>query len=165
MHSNYSKPASWNTVHYHLEATVFLENLLTHSGNYTVKYASTLSLNLKRKVVTVGENITLTRFVSPVTENLSITLIYASTNGTFQQTVHTLANGTFKASFKPKSEGEWTVQAVFQGSDTIHPSSSSILKFRVEPPSFLSKYSIYIFAGIGAVACMAAVIYVKKFRE
>ena len=159
-----NQPAG-TTVHYHVEATDSLENSLTYSGNYTVKYASTLSLNLTRKAVTIGENITLTGFVSPAAENLPITLIYASTNGTFQQTVYTLANGTFKASFKPKSEGEWTVQAVFQGSDTIHPSSSSMLKFRVEPPSFLSRYSIYIFAGIGAVACIAAVIYVKKFRE
>ena len=76
-----------------------------------------------------------------------------------------MANGTFTASFRPLSEGEWTVQAVFQGSSTMYPNSSNILKFKVAPPSFLSRYSIYIFAGVGAVACIAAIVYVKKFRE
>jgi len=159
------KQPAGTTVKYRIEAVDLLENFLTYSGNYTVKYASMLSLNLTREAVTIGENITLTGFVSPAAENLPLTLIYTSANGTFQQTLYTLANGTFKASFKPESEGEWTVQAIFNGSNTLYGNSSKILKFKVEPPSFLSKYSTYIFTGIGVAVCIAAVIYVKRFRE
>ncbi|RLI22253.1 hypothetical protein DRO54_01645, partial [Candidatus Bathyarchaeota archaeon] len=153
------------TVNYKVEAIDTLENLLVYAGNYTVKYASTVGLNLTRETLTLGENVTLTGYVSPAAESLPVTLIYISANETLTQTVYTLANGTFKASFKPTSEGEWTVQATFEGSSTIYGNSSEILKFKVEPPSFLSRYSIYIFASVGATICIAAIIYVKKFRE
>ena len=159
-----AQPAG-TTVNYRVEAFDVLENLLVYSGNYTVKYASTLSLDLTREAITIGENISITGYVTPATENLPITIICTSVNETLMQTVYTLANGTFKASFKPTTEGEWTVQATFEGSSTLYGNSSKTLKFKVEPPSFLSRYSIYIFAGIGAAACIAAIVYVKKFRE
>ena len=159
-----AQPAG-TTVNYRVEALDMLENLLTYSGNYTVKHDTRLSLNLTRKTVTLGENITLFGFISPAAENLPVILIYTSANETFQQTVYTLPNGTFTASFKPSNEGKWAVQATFQGNNVLYSNSSSIAEFKVEPPSFLRKYSIHIFAGVGVAVCVAAVIYIKKFRE
>jgi len=159
-----AQPAG-TTVNYRVEALDVLENLLVYSGSYTVKHASTLSLDLTREAITIGESISITGYVTPATENLPITIICTSANETLRQTVYTLANGTFKASFKPTSEGEWTVQATFEGSSTLYGNSSKTLKFKVEPPSFLSRYSIYIFAGVGASICIAAIVYLKKFRE
>ncbi|MDH5782348.1 MAG: hypothetical protein OEZ35_01595 [Candidatus Bathyarchaeota archaeon] len=153
------------TVRYKVEAADVLENFLVYKGNYTVKYDSQLNLTLKAEAIFIGENITLTGLINPPSENLSITLIYTSVNGTFQQTVFTLAGGAFTASFKPSVEGDWIVQAMFEGNNMLCGSLSSSLRFKVEPPSFLSQYSMYIVGGAGAGIAVVAVVYLKKRRE
>jgi len=95
---------------------------------------------------------------------LSVTIIYTSANGTFQQTVFTSANGTFTGSFKPPAEGDWSVQALLEGNSMYYRSSSVFLRFKVEPPSFLSQYSTYIYAGVGIGIAGIALFYVKKRR-
>jgi hypothetical protein len=49
----------------------------------------------------------------------------------------------------------------------LYESSSQTSNFAVNPPSFFSQYSTYIFVGVGggASVVIAAVVYVKKFRE
>jgi hypothetical protein len=152
------------TVKYTIEAADVLENVLVYNGSYTVKYDSQLNLTLGTEAISTGENITLTGLITPPSENLSITLICTFANGTVQQTVYTIADGTFTASFKPSMEGDWIVQAVFEGNNMLYRSSSSSLKFKVEPPSFLSQYSMYIFAGAGAGIGIAAFVFIRKRR-
>jgi hypothetical protein len=153
------------TVKYKAEGVDVLENVLTCNGSYTVKYASQLDITLEAGAVLIGENITVTGLITPPSENVSITLIYTSTNGTFQQTANAIANGTFTASFKPPAEVDWHVQAVFEGNNMLYGSSSPSLKFTVEPPSLFSQYSMYIFAGAGAGIAITAIVYVAKRRE
>ena len=153
------------TVRYSVEAPDVLENILVYKGNYTVKYDSQLNLTLKAEAISIGENITLTGLINPTSENLSVTLIYTSANGTFQQTVYTLVDGTFTASFKPSVEGDWIVQAMFEGNNMLYRSLSPSLRFKVEPPSFLSQYSMYIYGGAGAGIAVIAVVYLRKRRE
>jgi hypothetical protein len=152
------------TVRYEVEAPDVLENILAYNGSYSVKYNSQLNLTLKAEAIFIGENITSTGIVNPAGENLSLTLLYTSKNGTFKQIVSTSVNGTFAASFKPSVEGEWIVQAMFEGSNKNYPSSSSSLRFRVETPSFLSQYSMYIFAGAGVGVAVIGFVFVKKRR-
>jgi hypothetical protein len=153
------------TVKYKVEAADVLESVLVYNGSYTVKYDSQLNLTLTVEAIPLGENITLTGLITPPTGNLSITLSYTSVNETFQQTVYTLADGTFTASFKPSAEGNWFVQAVFEGNSMLYGSSSPSLKFKVEPQSFLTQYSMHIYAGAGAGIAIIAVVFVKKRRE
>ncbi len=153
------------TVKYKAEGVDVLENVLTCNGSYTVKYASQLDITLEAGAVLIGENITVTGLITPPSENVSITLIYTSTNGTFQQTANAIANGTFTDSFKPPAEVDWHVQAVFEGNNMLYGSSSPSLKFTVEPPSLFSQYSMYIFAGAGAGIAITAIVYVAKRRE
>lgn len=136
--------------------------VLIYNGSYAVKHMSQLNLTLNVEAISIGENITLTGFITPPAQNLSITLIYTSINGTFQQTVFTSSNGTFTGSFKPSTEGKWSFEAMFEGNSMFCRSSSVFLMFKVEPPSFISQYSTYIFAGVGIAG--VAVFYVKKRR-
>jgi len=158
--------AAGTTVSYEAEATDVLENTLVYRGNYTVKYASQLNLTLKTKEISIGQNITLTGQITPPVENLALTLTFTSENGTVRQTVYTAEEGVFAGSFKPTKEGTWLVQAVFSGDNMTYPCSSKPLQFKVGPPSFLSQYSTYIYAGIGGGAgtVAVAVIYIKKRR-
>jgi hypothetical protein len=153
------------TVKYKAEAADVLENVLTYNGSYTVKYASQLNLTLKTDAIFMGENITVNGLVMPPSDNVSITLIYTSTNGTFQQTAYAIANGSFTASFRPPAEVDWHVQAVFEGNNMLYGSSSLSLKFKVDPPSIFSQYSMYIYAGVGAGIAITAIAYVVKRRE
>jgi len=155
------------TVNYEAKAGDVLENTLVYRGNYTVKHASQLNMTLKAKEIAIGENITLTGQITPPTHNLTISLVFTSANGTFNQAVYTSENGVFTSSFKPTKEGSWVVQAVFSGNNMIYPCSSESLRFKVGPPSFFSLYGTYIFAGAGAGAgtVAVAVVYIKKRRE
>jgi len=153
------------TIKYNVEAPDVLENILVYKGNYTVKYDSQLNLTLETEAISIGKNITLTGLITPQSENLPITLVYTSANGTFQQTVFTSADGNFTASFRPSAEGDWIVQAEFEGSNMLFGSLSPSLRFKVKPPSFLSQYSTYIYVGAVAGIAVVAVVYIKKRRE
>jgi len=159
--------AAGTTVSYAAEATDLLENTLVYKGNYTVKYASQLNFTLKAKEISIGQNITLIGLLTPPTANQTVTLVFTSSNGTAKQALFTTNNGTFTGSFKPAKEDTWLVQAIFSGSNMIYPCSSESLTFKVGPPSFLSLYSTYIYAGVGAGAgtVIVAVVYIKKRRE
>jgi len=158
--------AAGTIVTYKIKAADVLENTLIYHGNYTVKYASQLNITLRSPTISIGENMTLTGLITPPTENLAITLVFTSANGTLQQTVHALENGTFRATFKPPTQGNWMVQAMFKGNNMLYEASSQTLQFMVNPPSFLSQYSTYIFAGVGTGAgfVVAAFVYIKKRR-
>jgi len=155
------------TVKYKVEATDVFENVLTRSGNYTVKYASQLNLTARTEAISIGENITLNGLITPPDANLTITLVFTSTNGTFEQTVCTQENGVFTASFRPSTQGSWLVQAAFKGNNILYASSSQSIKFNVNSQSFLSQYAMYIYAGVGAGAgtTIIAFFYIKKRRE
>jgi len=155
------------TVSYVAKAEDSIENTLIYRGSYTVKYASQLNMTLKANDISIGENATLTGQITPPHQNLTITLIFTSVNGTFKQTVYTTDKGTFMGSFRPSTEGGWLVQALFSGNDIMYPCSSESLKLKVVPPSFLSQYGTYVLAGVGAGAGTLAVtvVYIKKRRE
>jgi hypothetical protein len=155
------------TVRYRIEAVDVLENSLTYNGSYVVKYLSQLNLTLKSDAISIGENLTLSGLVTPPGENLTISLVFKSTNTTKQQLVRTGPEGTFVASYRPPTEGKWMVQATFDGSNLLFESTSQMLEFSVNPPSFMSQYSIYIYVGggVGTVAAIAAVVVIRRRRD
>jgi len=158
--------AAGTAVKYRVQATDILENIMIYKGNYTVKYASQLNLTLKTEAISIGENITLTGLITPTSESLTITLVFTSANGTFEQAVYTQDKGTFATSFKPSTQGSWMVQAVFEGNNMLYGSSSPSAMFKVNPPSFLSQYGTYIYAGagVGAGTALMAFVYIRKRR-
>jgi hypothetical protein len=159
--------AASTTVSYEARATDVFENTLVYRGNFSVKYASQLNLTLKTKEISIGQNITVAGQIIPPFENLVLTLSFTSENGTIKQTVYSAEEGNFSSSFKPTTEGTWLVKAIFSGDNVTYPCSSESLQLKVSPPSFLSRYSTYILAGIGGGAgtIAVAVVYIKKRRE
>lgn len=152
-------------VSYRVEASDVLENVLIAFGNYSVKYPSALNLTMTSETVYLGENITVKGHLTPPVENLSITVYFTSPNESKQIVCYTLPNGTFTASFKPEILETWEAQAKFSGDELRFESLSPQLTMKVEEQPLLMKYGLYIGGGIGAIALIGLVIYLKKSRE
>lgn len=152
-------------VAYRVEAEDVLKNSLFANGSYVVKYPSTLNLTLAQESVHVGENITVIGHLTPEIGNLTVTVRFESDNGTKQMECTTLDDGTFTASFQTEKVGFWEAQARFEGNQMLYPNSSQSLLIKVEEPTFLMKYSLYIGGGAAAAAVAGVVIYLKKFKE
>jgi hypothetical protein len=154
------------TVEYEVHASDILANILTWNGSYPVKHISQLNISIASESITLGENLTVTGQINPAFSSLAVEITYTSANGTFQQVVMTLSNGTFVASFQPDILGGWRVQAVFYGDDQIYETSSTTIHFSVAHPSFLQQYSMYIFlAGAGIGVAGVVLLYLRKRRE
>ena len=86
-------------VQYKIEAIDYLRNVLETSGNYTVKMASNLDFSLYQEKIPLGENITVSGVLSPVTNTSTVKLLIFGVN--FNQTLSCIlmSDGTFEASF------------------------------------------------------------------
>jgi hypothetical protein len=151
-------------VSYRVVAGDVLENILVFEGNYPVKYPVVLNVSLPRLSVTVGENVTVHGRVSSVNGSVPVMVTLSSVNATLRQVCYTLENGSFTASLRLEALGTWEVQAAFAEDDYRYGGASSKLTVRVEEPSVLVRYSLYIGGGVGAVAAVGVVVYLKKFR-
>jgi hypothetical protein len=156
-------------VQYAVNAVDAVKNNLTATGNFTVKYASSITdFNTTTPTVTLGGNITATGTLSreAAVGNASVTVQFMSTNDTITVTCKALENGTFTASFQPETAGVYTAQATFTGSGTVYECDSPIAQVTVEEPSFLAQNGIFIGGGVGGgLAAVGAVVYVKKYRQ
>jgi hypothetical protein len=153
------------SVSYRVTANDVIQNVLYASGVYTVKHSSTLNVSLVHNAVTIGDNITVRGYLTPPEEHLKITVTFASLNITKSVTCFTFENGSFIASYRPEILGVWEVQAAFAGDDIRYESTSPHFTARVDEPSILVKYSLYIGGGVGAVIAASVVVYFRKFRE
>jgi len=158
------RQAAGTFVNYRVEANDVLENVLVASGSYSVKYPSTLNIPLIHEIVHLGENITVKGYLTPSAEGVPIMVYFTSANESKIIVCYTGENGTFTASFKPETVGTWSVQARFDGDVSMYESVSPQLMIKVEEPTFFMKYSLYIGGGIGAVAIIGVIIYMKKSK-
>jgi hypothetical protein len=154
--------AAGTTVNYVVRANDKLEDVLTANGSYPVKYASTLNFSATNMDIRLGENITLRGDLQPQAQGLPVEIFFSSTNETENVTCFTLDDGSFAVSFKPATVGMWTVRAEFDGSNSMYE-SESLMTVQVEE-SLLKQYFYYIIGGLGAVAGVGAVIYLRKLR-
>ncbi|HXX87117.1 MAG TPA: hypothetical protein VEH86_01555 [Candidatus Acidoferrum sp.] len=151
------------TIEYVVTADDVLENVLSANGSYPVKYASTLNFTQTQIGASPGDNVTIKGYLTPQTANVPIVVTIASTNESEDIVCYTLNDSTFSVSFEPPTVGTWIASARFNGTDTLFGSDSSIATVVVEE-GVLAKYSLYIFGGIGALAMISVVLYVRRIR-
>ena len=128
--------------------------------NFTVeKTTMSITCNVTKESITIGENITVTGSVYPIVENSNVTLVFTTSNATIEQYAYTNSNGTFTASFKPNLIGSWRVQTRLDGDDLRCEAYSELTPFRVND-TWINQYGIYI---MGAVAAVVAVLVIGFF--
>jgi hypothetical protein len=154
-------------VEYTVQTTDTIKNMLTATGNFTVKHPAEITdFNATRMTVTRGDNITVTGTISAEAAGAPVTVTFMSANATETVECTALGNGTFTASFQPQDTGDWIVQAAFAGNSTIYECESAVVMVTVEEPSFWAQNGLFIGGGVGgALAAVGAVVYVKKYRE
>jgi hypothetical protein len=138
---------------------------LLANGSFWVKQQTALNLKLVNRVVHIGESITVRGNFTPNTESVLISVYFNSANATEKIECHTLADGSFVASMQTEDLATWEIQARFNGTESYYPCSSESSTVKVEEPTFLMKYSLYIGGGAAATAVIGAVVYVKKFKQ
>lgn len=158
-----SRQTAGTVVDYRVEALDVLLNVLAVNGSYSVKNASTLNISLTAEKVYVGENITVRGYLTPEAGGVPILVQFDSANETREIACYTLENGTFTVNFAPNVTGLWGVQARFDGDDYVYGSLSPQLMVEVEEASLIVRYAPYI-GGIGAIAVIGIIIYVKKSK-
>lgn len=153
------------SVSYRIAANDIVKNVLYANGVYIVKHSSTLNISLSRNTIIIGENITVRGNLTPAGKSLRITVTFSSLNITKSITSYTLENGSFSTSYRPEILGTWEVKAVFAEDESRYESTSSSLTAKVDEPSILVKYSLYIGSGVGAAITIGIIVYVKKSRQ
>jgi hypothetical protein len=150
-------------VNYTVTANDTLEDVLSASGSYPVKYASTLNFTVATINARLGENVTINGYLQPGTAGLPVIVSFISTNETEEMTCFTFTGGNFTVNFKPATVGTWIVQAQFDGSASMYE-SDNFMTVQVEQ-SLLAAYSYYIFGGLSAVIALGLLMYVRKLRK
>ena len=159
--------AAGMTVSYRVEAYDFLDNQMAINGTYMVKHQSQVNFTLNREAVTLGENISIMGFVVPAL-NLSearVKLVFTAANGTKVERLESLQGNNFSTSFKPPLLGSWNTQVEFPGDRERHDSISTSISFVVVEPSFIVKYSLFIYAGVGVAAAALVVVFLIRRRQ
>jgi hypothetical protein len=133
--------------------------------NFTVqKVVMTLICNITSKTVTIGDNVTVTGYVYPAVENLTVTVIFIASNSTVKQTAYTNSNGTFVVSWKPDSMELWQVHALIAEDASRSEAYSNSMSFTVTD-TWLNQYLLYIIGGVGGVAGVSVVVFIIRRRR
>jgi len=134
--------------------------------NFTVeKTPMSISCNISVESLTIWENITVTGSVDPVVENMSVTLIFTTPNGSIiEQYAYTSSNGTFTASFQANSTGSWSVQTKLEGNDLRFGSESELKSFYVND-TWINQFKFHIIISVVAIIVVSVVVvYIRKRR-
>jgi hypothetical protein len=155
------------TVDFRVEAYDFLDNLMTTNGSYLVKYPSFVNLTLAGQAITLGENISVSGFVSPISENAEarVRVTFAASNGSAFDQYPDLLNSSFSTSFRPSFVGAWSVEVQFMGDQTRYKAVGETLSYVVEEPSFFSKHAMFIYGGAAAVGAATIVVVMIRRRQ
>ncbi len=150
-------------VQYRIDAVDSLENAMAANGSYAVKYLSTLNFTSIPTGAKPGDNITITGILTPAAKDMFVTIHFLSSNDTQEIVCTTLDDGSFSGSFESQTTGTWLVYASFNGTATIYETETPMVTLKIED-TLLTKYSLYIFGGFGAVTAVGIVLYIRKSR-
>ncbi len=150
-------------VNYEIKAVDVLENNLAVSGNYTVKEPLILNITAVKDQIRLGGNITIDGVLKPSLNNFTVQVQFNSVNSTKTINCAVKSDGTFAATFQPKSCGQWVVSATCFETKTSFSADSQQLVVTVIPQPLYVKYSLFIVAGFfGAMAAIGIVYFLKS---
>jgi len=120
-----------------------------------VKFGSSIWLYLSSSSVTIGEDVEVHGWISPVRPGVSVTIIYREVQGSWITLGSTLTdqNGNFTYIWKPVSVGAYEIKASWDGDDVTHGNESEVKLVTVkqqEPFNFLLIFGVVALVAVGA---------------
>jgi hypothetical protein len=134
------------------------------------KMSSSVSCSTSHSTVINGDTITVTGSISPAVSGKTVTLAYTKPDGTTKvtRTVTTNSDGSFSDSYKPDTNGAWSVTASWEG-DAAHEGTSSTSKsFTANPqPSFFETPTgmATIGGAVLAAIVLTAILILKRRKK
>ncbi len=102
------------------------------------KISSTLTISVSPQTLEKGEAIKVSGSIDPIKENVTVTLTYKKPDGLkFNSTVRTTGDSQFSESYRPETEGFWSVNASWLGDEKYEGNWVST-SFEVRLPVSLS---------------------------
>jgi hypothetical protein len=152
-------------VQYKIEAIDSLNNILKTSGNYTVKMTSNLDFSLIKEKIRLGENITVSGILIPMTNTSTVKLLIFGLD--FNKTLNCKIqpDGTFEASFQPQNSGNYSITVTSPETSIAFGVDGPILYFSVAEPPLYVKYSILLIGVLVAISVCGGLVYFFKFRN
>jgi hypothetical protein len=115
--------------------------------------------------VTLGNNLTVSGFISPVVSGVTVTLTYTKPDATtLTRTVTSGTDGSFTDVYTPNVVGSWSVKASWPGNVSYLGSTSFAASFTVNNPGAIPMEYVYAVAAIViiVIVAIAAYWYTKK---
>lgn len=110
--------APGTTVEYIIEAEDAMGNSGEVHGNFHAMGTSTLEIGFGVMEITAGEEVMIGGRLNPGGESVNISILNGGT--LINVTLITDPDGRFNYPFKPAATGNWTLQALFNGSEAYH---------------------------------------------
>jgi hypothetical protein len=163
------KPSAVNS--YEVYAIRFADDIYEESESSIIsisvsKIVSSLSMDLSQDSIPIGNAVTISGSISPVRENISVTVQYRIGEGTWNtiQAVSTNAQGTYAFLWTPQDPGTYELKASWLGDETTLDAESSVETLSVKAPISSDLWGYILLAGLVIVG-VAIAVYMFKFRK
>jgi hypothetical protein len=150
-------------VQYKILASDDLKNTLEAAGNFTVKNKPTLTISKADESVELGNNITVNGFIKFAAPATQIAVRFMSANETEDKICAPSTDGTFNASFCPKTKGDWVIQAYTNETQTNYGATAITTSYVYQ--TFYSENSFAIGGIAIAIVAVAMAFLAIKSRN
>ncbi|MDQ1280491.1 MAG: hypothetical protein QG670_1754 [Thermoproteota archaeon] len=122
------------TINYDVKPTYNSSSEIFNIKLVVSRASSTITCSVSPQIIEKGKSVDVTGAITPVRENIAVSLLYKMSNGTIiNRTVTTATDGSYTDSYQPDYEGTWNINASWTG-DYRYKESWSSSSFRVMFP-------------------------------
>jgi hypothetical protein len=138
----------------------------SESSTFSVqKILTSITCNIARTSIIIGENVDITGFVVPSERDMRVVISLTEPDGTIiTREVYTSSDGSYGLmAFQPNLKGQWQIRSSVTEDEFYQPSNSNQVSLIVGD-TWLNEYKLYIIA-IGGIAGVVAIGLFLFFRN
>jgi len=119
-----------------------------------------INCSVSHSSITLGDNLTVSGFISPAVSGVAVTLTYKKPDATtLTRTVTSGIDGAFRDYYTPSVVGGWSVKASWLGNVNYLGATSFAAEFTVNNPGTIPMEYVYAVAAIVIIVIVAIALY------